>query len=269
MHPARVACREPPRLGDGIGGEDVDRDRDVGLVEEAGAEGCAVGVDGIQNERGRDVIIGAERQTESAGELGAGTSRAAVQPDLDVLALGGRGVDRDALGGDICPLDEVEDVEDVLFEAIGVAHGSAQKAGLRNESSGVEGEGARRGQEESVDDSFLAHRRKRRAGGGARGAGAADTQIEPSGMQRRHDSGGLDDLKGGVVADDRRRCPDADLRRRRRDRSEQDVGGGSCDTRVQMVLGEPIAGVPEVFGATRERDTRPQSVGRRLALPEG
>ena len=87
-------------------------------------------------------------------------------------------------------------------------------------------------------------------------------------MQRGDDTGGFDDLQRRVVADDRRSGADPDARGRGGDRGEQDVRGGAGDTRIQVVLGEPVPGVAELFGALRERDARAQPVGRGLTLAE-
>ena len=196
MHPVRVAGRESERLVGGVGDEDVDRDDDVRLVEDARPEGRAVRLDGIEDERRGDVVVRAERQTELPGELGARAGGAAVQPHLDVLALGGGRVDRHALGGDVRAGDEGEDVADVLLEAVGVAGGAPEEPCLRDEASGVEGERTGGGKQEPVDDAILARRRLREAGGRARRARATDAEVEPSRMQRRHDARGLDDLQG-------------------------------------------------------------------------
>ena len=85
----------------------------------------------------------------------------------DVLTLRGGGVDRNAFGGDVGAVDEGEDVVDVLLEAVGVARRPAEEAGLRDETRGVEGERARRGQEKPIDDALVTLRRERRTGGRA------------------------------------------------------------------------------------------------------
>ena len=93
-----------------------------------------------------------------------------MQPDLDVLALGGSGVNRNAFGGDVRAVDQREDVEHVLLEAVGVTGRPTEESRLRDEARGVEGERVRGGKQESVDDALVPT--------GGRG-GPAATLVDP------------------------------------------------------------------------------------------
>ena len=99
------------------------------------------------------------------------------------------------------------------------------------------------------------------------GAGrAADAEVDAVAVQPAEDAERLGDLERAVVRQHHAAAPDPDAGRRRRDRADQDLGRAAGEHRCAVVLGDPVALVPEPLGEAGEVDRVAQRVGAGLPL---
>jgi len=79
-------------------------------------------------------------------------------------------------------------------------------------------------------------------------------------VQRVEDPELLDDRQRRVVPHLHRARPDPDRRRRRRDQGDHERRRRAGHARVEVVLGQPVAGVAGVLGALSQIDAAPEGL---------
>ncbi len=266
VHPAVVPERELRRRGSGVGSDDVGGHDDVRGVEHAGSERLAVGADGVQDRARGRVVVRPVGQAERTGRAGTRTAGRPVDPQLDVGPGGGGRVDDLTVALERAG-EQVPDEPELVVEPLDVARDPAEQLPLQGEpAAGGDAERERRGHEQPVDDLVVARfeRRGRRSTGSGR-PGAPESEVEPRAVQPGERAERLGDLQRPDVADEGRGAPDADGRGRRGDGTDDDVRRAARHPGVEVVLGEPVAGVPGALRSGGEVDRVPQGIGGRGA----
>jgi hypothetical protein len=93
-------------------------------------------------------------------------------------------------------------------------------------------------------------------------AGAAQAEVEAPRVQGVEQAELLDGGQGGTVPHLHRPGAEPDRGRRGRGQRQHHGRGGAGHPGVEMVLGEPVAGVAEPFGLLGQVDAVPQRLGR-------
>ena len=196
-------------------GDDGDPEHDVGLGElRRRAEALPVDRDRLHHHRRRKMRGEGERQTEDRGELGAIGARP-EDPDRDLEpGAGNRLHGLVWFGG----LEVAHQLDDILGKLVAAEEGSAHRPG----------------------------------GDLVRPGGAAEAQLDPSGMQRGEGAELFGDHQRGVVRQHDAAGADADAGRAGGDMGERHRGRRAGDAGQVVMLGHPVAPVAEPLDMARE-----------------
>jgi hypothetical protein len=173
-----------------------------------------------------------------------------------------------AVGAVVGPGQEGEDVVDLVGVLGRLRSGLLEQAGLHPEERRPE-QGAH--VEQRRDEQPLG-RHPGLAGGGivavaaragrpAAGPGAAQAEVDPPGVEGVEQAELLDHRQRGVVAHEHRSRPDPDPLGGRGHQPDHQRGRGPGHSRVEVVLGHPVAAVARGLAATGQID----AVVQRLA----
>ena len=213
-----LGAGEPDSLSVGVGGDDAEAERDVGLVEVLGRpEPCAVDLQRLHQRVGREVRGEGVGQPQRGGQLGA-VEAGAQDPHRNPQALAGRGAHR--LAG-LRRLEIGDQFQHVAWEVVHVAGERAAH------SPGGQLVGARR---------------------------APDAKVDAPRMQRGQGAELLGDHQGRVVRQHDPACPYADGRGRLRRMRQRDRRRSAGDAGHVVVLRHPVAAVAPALGMARQVD---------------
>ena len=269
-HPRPVAGGElaGPRLG--IGDHHVGRYADVGAGEFARVlERGAVALHRLNHGGRADVVVRGEPQAALAGHLGAFPAAAAKDPHLQRRALARHHVRLLAVRGAVAARDQREHVTDLLGVVLRLRVRQLEQVPLQREPGRLQqGRGGEPGRDQQPVRGAAVHRGAATAGTSAAGAsaagtrrclrparaahGAAKAEVEAPRVGRVEQAELLDDRQRGAVPHLHRAGTEPYRRRGGRGQGEHHGRGRARDARVEVVLGDPVAGVAERLGLPRQ-----------------
>lgn len=230
---------------------DVGGDADVRLVEDVGGlEEGPVAVHRLQDRGRTDVVVRGEAQASRARDLRAGPAAAAEDPHLDVGALARHHVRLHAVVGAVGAGQQGEEVVD-LFGVL-LRLGAREQEQLALEGYAGRAQEAFEGEAGRYDEAVRGVARRRRLHGRLSrwaSAGAAEAQVEAARVQGVDQAELLDGVQRGAVAELYGSGAEPDRGGRGGRQREHDRRGGARHPGVEVVLGEPVAGVAQLLGA--------------------
>ena len=219
------------------------------------------------------MVVGREPQAVAApADLGALAAAAAQDPDLQGRALAGHHVRLLTVGRTVGAGDQGQDVADLLGVVLRFARSAAAAASSASRTAG-EPSSCRRRTAAGCSSPFgvrpfttvAAAPPPTSAGafGFARtAAGAAQAEIEAARVQGVEQAELLDCGQRGAVPHLHRTGAEPDRRRGFGGQGQDDRRGGAGHAGIEVMLGEPVAGVAEPFGLLGQVDAVAQRLGR-------